>query len=293
MTTKITKLVSLALLLGTLLISALASAQDDPHWNRNTCQTCHVNSTPVAGNINLHEGDAEALCDTCHGDRGGARPCRHASDIAVQARDIGDKFKGSLKEGKMACMTCHDITYQCKRPTRQYSFHNPGFLRDRTSRNTGDFCFECHETDGYEKLNPHIGIAGSQPRPTCLMCHSNFPKTSKTGRLVVEFNMQNDLNDTCRGCHAVKPHPKSLYFSDRVEGWVHLVAPSPEVLENMRTTQVETGVGLPLNPLNGEIFCATCHNPHDFKVGGEHGSQEPGIGSRLRVNNICQACHDK
>ena len=39
--------------------------------------------------------------------------------------------------------------------------------------------------------------------------------------------------------------------------------------------------------------CATCHNPHDFKVGGEHGSQEQAIKSRLRLNNICQACHDK
>ena len=40
-------------------------------------------------------------------------------------------------------------------------------------------------------------------------------------------------------------------------------------------------------------FCATCHNPHDFKLGGEHGSQERATESRLRINDICQACHDK
>ena len=61
----------------------------------------------------------------------------------------------------------------------------------------------------------------------------------------------------------------------------------------MQKAQAETGIGLPLNPLNGEVFCATCHNPHDFKFGGEHGSQELEAKNRLRMSNICQACHDK
>lgn len=292
-TMKVTRKSAAALIIGALLAPLIVFAQDNPHWNKSGCQTCHVNATPVAGNISLHEGDAEALCETCHGDRGGALPCRHASDIAVDTQGFGEKFNGSLKDGKMVCTTCHDVPYQCEHPTQQYSFHNPGFLRDRTSRNTGDYCFECHEKDGYEKLNPHNGVAGSPPRPTCLLCHSNIPETNNTGQLVVEFNMQHDLNDACRGCHIVRPHPKSMSFSQQTEGWVHLVGPSAAVLENMQKTQAETGIGLPLNPLNGEVFCATCHNPHDFKVGGEHGSEERAMKNRLRLNNICQACHDK
>jgi hypothetical protein len=284
-----------ALFCGALLVPALASAQDDPHWNKNTCQTCHTDATPVAGNISLHEGDAEALCETCHGDRGSAPSCPHVSDIAVDTNDVGEKFLGSLKDGEVVCTTCHDVTYQCKQPSLQYSFHNPGFLRDRTSRNTGDYCFECHEKDGYEKLNPHTGATSSPPRPTCLLCHKSIPETSNTGNLIVEFNMQNDLNDTCRGCHDVKPHPKGMSFGgpQSTEEWLHFVTPSAEVLENMQEAQAETGIGLPLNPLNGEVFCATCHNPHDFKLGGEHGSEERAIDHRLRMNNICQACHDK
>ena len=292
---RITKPALAALFCGVLLISAWASAQDDPHWNKGTCQVCHENAAPVAGNVKLHEDDAEALCDTCHGARGSAASCRHSSDIAVDTQNFGDKFNGSLKEGKIVCTTCHDITYQCKNPTRQYSFHNPGFLRDRTSRDTGDYCFECHEKAGYEKLNPHAGTAVDPARPTCPLCHTGIPETSNTGQLVVDFNMPDDLNDTCRGCHVVQSHPKSMSFGgpQSMEEWVHLVVPSAEVLENMREAQAETGIGLPLNPLSGEVFCATCHNPHDFKLGGEHGSQEREMKNRLRVNDICQACHDK
>ena len=295
MTILITRYGQVLLAVGSLVLGSDALAQDDPHWNKNTCQTCHVNATPVAGNISLHEGDAEALCATCHGDRGGALPCRHASDIAIGELDLGEKFAPFLKDEKMVCTTCHDVPYQCGHPTQQYSFHNPGFLRDRTSRNTGDYCFECHEKSGYEKLSPHTGITGSPPRPTCLLCHSSMPETSSTGQLIVEFNIQNDLNDTCQGCHVVQPHPKSMSFgsSQSTDEWVHFVVPSAEVLEHMKKAQAETGIGLPLNPQNGEVFCATCHNPHDFKLGGEHGSEEQVARYRLRINNICQACHDK
>jgi hypothetical protein len=286
---------SFAVLIIGLLLSAGVSAEDDPHWNKGTCQACHVDAAPVAGNISLHEGDAEALCDTCHGDRGAAVSCRHSSDIAVDAQGVGENFRASLKDGKLACTTCHDIAYQCENPSVQFSFHNPGFLRDRTSRETGDYCFQCHEKSGYEKLNPHAGVAGSPPRPTCLLCHKSFPETNAAGQLAVEFNMQHDLNDTCRGCHVVRPHPSSMSFggSQSTDEWVHFVVPSAEVLKHMKKAQAETGIGLPLNPQNGEVFCATCHNPHDFKLGGEHGLEEQVARYRLRINNICQACHDK
>ena len=55
---------SIAVLIVGLLLSAGVSAEDDPHWNKGTCQVCHVDAAPVAGNISLHEGDAEALCET-------------------------------------------------------------------------------------------------------------------------------------------------------------------------------------------------------------------------------------
>jgi hypothetical protein len=276
-----------------VLSSAGANAEDNPHWNKDGCQTCHVEVAPTDGLVNLNAPDAEAMCDACHGDRGDARPCRHSSGLPIGDFAIEEQLRASLKDGQVVCSTCHDIVYQCERPRVQYSFENPGFLRNRTSRRSGEYCFKCHEKAGYDKLSPHAGIAGSPPRPTCLLCHKSFPETGSTGQLEVEFNMQDDLNDTCRGCHDVRPHPRNLFAANTTDEWVHFVAPSAEVLENMREAQAETGIGLPLNPQNGEVFCATCHNPHDFKVGGEHGSQERAIKNRLRVNDTCQACHDK
>jgi hypothetical protein len=287
--------IHLAVLTVGLLLSAGADAEGNPHWSKDGCRTCHMEAAPTDGLVNLNSPDAEALCDTCHGDRGDALPCRHASGLPVGEVIIPDQLLTSLKDGKVVCSTCHDIVFQCERPKIHFSFQNPGFLRDRTSHESSDYCSKCHDTSEYEKLSPHAGITGNPPRPTCLLCHSSFPETGSAGQLEVEFNMQHDLNDTCRGCHVVRPHPKSMSFgsSQSTEEWVHLVVPSAEVLENMRKAQAETGIGLPLNPLNGEVFCATCHNPHDFKLGGEHGSQERAIENRLRVNDICQACHDK
>ena len=158
---------------------------------------------------------------------------------------------------------------------------------------TGEYCMKCHESSEYEKLTPHKGITGVPPRPTCMLCHESIPESNAAGELSVIFNMKDDLNDMCRGCHNVRPHPKNLFSANPATGWVHLVKPSGAILENMRQSRAETGIGLPLSPESGEVFCATCHNPHDFKIGGEHGSQEREAKHRLRMNNICQACHDK
>ena len=277
------------------ILPTLSSAEDSPHWNKSTCATCHVDANPVPGNINVRESDIETLCESCHGDRGDARSCRHGSGLAVGDMSIAGVLKSSLKSGEVVCSTCHDIAYQCEHPTVQYSFHNPGFLRDRTSRDTGQYCFECHESSDYEELNPHQGVTGTPPRPSCQLCHANVPETSAAGELIVEFNMQHDLNDMCKGCHEVRPHPKSMSFGapSADEEWIHLVAPSTEVLQNMSESEAETGIGLPFNPPNGEVFRAACHNPHDFGVSGEHRSQAIGMKHRLRQHDICQACHDK
>ena len=283
-----------AVIAGLALIFAVnqaSLAQDNPHWQKDTCQVCHQEAEPVAGPVNLNAPDAEALCETCHGDRGDAKSCRHASDISAKGYEVDDNLVSSLKDGRIACTTCHDLVFQCERPNTYYRYENAGFLRERGLQDTAEYCSKCHEPK-LGKLNPHQGVGGSPPGPTCLLCHANVPEADAMGQLIVEFNMEHDLNDTCRGCHEVRPHPKNTFRPSSTEEWVHLVVPSAKILENMRETKAATGVGLPLSPVNGEVVCATCHSPHDFKVGGGHGSQV-GTKHKLRINNICQACHEK
>jgi len=289
MTISITKPLLVAFTCGVIFISASTNAADNPHWNKNTCQTCHTETAPVDGIVNLNATDAEALCDGCHGDRGDARPCRHSSGLPIGDLPIDEKLRVSLKDGQIVCSTCHDIVYQCERPRVQYSFENPGFLRDRTSRKTGEYCFKCHDSAEYERLNPHPGIAGTPPRRTCTLCHESIPELSEDGELKPAFNMRHDLNDACRGCHNVRPHPTNLFSANAADVWIHLVPPSDKVLLNMQEAEAETGTVLPLSPVNGQVFCGTCHDPHGFNSGDA--AQNPK--SRLRAHNICQACHDK
>jgi hypothetical protein len=80
-----------------------------------------------------------------------------------------------------------------------------------------------------------------------------------------------------------------MFSGKQDAGWVHLVEPSSEIAANMREVEARQGVRLPLHPDTGEIFCATCHDPHQFK-GGPVAEQPE---HRLRADDICQVCHEK
>jgi predicted CXXCH cytochrome family protein len=276
-----------------MAVSQASLAQESPHWKKGACQTCHVDAAPVDGVVNLTEADTETLCESCHGDRGNALPCRHSSGTPVGNMNIDEVFRESLNDGNVTCTTCHDVVFQCKNPNRLAQYENRGFLRDRDYLLAEEYCVRCHESSDYEKLSPHAGIAGTPPRPTCNLCHASIPTANTSGEIELVFNMEHDLNDACRGCHNVKPHPRNLFTEKRADEWLHLVVPPDYIAQAMQKSSDTTGIGLPLNPESGEIFCATCHNPHDFKIGGDHGSQESGIKGRLRQHNICQACHEK
>jgi hypothetical protein len=281
----------LLLLCGSLFLSFVVHAEDSPHWSKTSCQACHVETAPVAGNINLQAADAEALCETCHGDRGDAMSCRHGSGLPAGDMTISETLRSSLKGGQVVCSTCHDAVYQCEHARIEYSFQNPGFLRDRTARRTSKYCLKCHDASAYKRLNPHQGIAGDPPTASCLLCHTDIPESDGSGGISVSFNMQHDLNDTCRGCHDVRPHPKNMfsYDNNNDDAWVHLVIPTTEMANYIRDTEANQGIRLPLHPETGEIFCGTCHDPHTFS-GGPVAEQPK---HRLRANDICQVCHEK
>jgi len=270
---------------------AADEAEGDPHWNKVTCQACHVTESPTAENSALQMDDANQLCDSCHGSKGSALPCRHSSNVPAGDHPMPDSYRAALKDGQLACTTCHDLTVQCLSPHKSYSFNNPGFIRDRNSRNRAENCFECHDTTGLERLNPHAMHTGDRAQPMCTLCHASMPMQDERGWLAVDFNMRDSLNDTCLGCHKVEPHPGSS-FSIGPASWNHLAVPSAEILENMNQAEQRLGFVFPLDPSSGEIHCATCHNPHDEALEGYPVADTPGSNYRLRVEDNCQACHD-
>jgi hypothetical protein len=276
-------------LAAAVFMTAPVAANESPHWNKATCDTCHFGVSPVAGNAALRHATAEIGCMECHGDRGGVLACRHRSDLPLGDLVVPEYYSAALDGGRITCTTCHDLTFQCNNPNIAYSFQNPGFLRNRVSHDTADQCFECHDDQRYAALNPHTGTIKDPLESTCLLCHQRVAQSNATGAADLSFNMRNDLNDMCRGCHDMRPHPQGMSFGAKPEGWVHLGQPSTDVLGKMQKWAAATGLSLPLSPYNGEIYCATCHDPHEFNSGAA--AQEPEY--KLRTNDICQVCHEK
>jgi predicted CXXCH cytochrome family protein len=294
MTTSIIRHGVILLVCGCLFSPRGSHAEDSPHWSKSSCEVCHTEAAPADG-ASLQAADAEALCESCHGGRGAAKACRHRSGIPAGDMKIDANLAPAIKNGQVVCSTCHDVAYQCKHARIEYSYQNPGFLRDRTTRRASEYCLRCHDASAYQALNPHEGVAGDPSRATCSLCHVGVPESDGKGGLHVAFNMQHDfimqydMNETCTGCHRVGPHPRNLFSREHSDEWVHLTIASADVAANMREAEREQGIRLPLNPDTGEIYCATCHNPHEFRGGPV--AQQPK--HRLRVDDICQVCHDK
>lgn len=268
------------------------AAQDltSPHWSKSACQSCHVDPAPAVGNLVFQGGDAEALCESCHGNRGEALPCRHRSGMTPTAVTIPENYSDSLKNGAVVCTTCHDLAIQCLNPHPGYRGANYGFVRGRESRIRSDACFLCHEKGPVEQLNPHAMEAGNPSQPTCTFCHATMPVKDESGWAPVDFHFDVTLNELCLGCHRVQPHP-GFSFSGPI-GWDHLAIPSVKVRGNMDRSEAAQGITFPIDPNTAEIYCATCHNPHHESLEGYPVAKNPGTEHRLRVDDNCQACHD-
>ena len=106
----ITRAFLTVIIVAGVLSARLVEAEESPHWSKNECQTCHVEATPAEPPITLQAEFAEVLCEGCHSSKGGAVECRHASNISVGNIAIADSLRGSLRDGRVVCSTCHDIT---------------------------------------------------------------------------------------------------------------------------------------------------------------------------------------
>jgi hypothetical protein len=80
------------------------------------------------------------------------------------------------------------------------------------------------------------------------------------------------------------------------EGPNHLVKPPEAILKRLKETESRLDIVLPLDPSNGNIFCATCHNPHERGV-QRHARADRGADGPKRLRRegmqICDSCHNK
>lgn len=286
----------LALLLLASLVAAStvhAAEPTNPHWRKSDCQACHEATQPTAEQAALKATSGQDVCSECHSGRS-ATICRHRSDITPspeRTADFDEALQNGIKDGKIVCITCHDMAPHCALDVQQ-RYRNTSFLRGGPYENRGDECFACHNKSGYRQRTPHMHISkGKIKEGACAFCHDSVPQKDSDGQWTdIRYGTDGPLSQLCTGCHMIGPHPSGSVTGKT--GWIHMIAPPWEYAQRMEQTVAERGGSLPLDPHTGAITCTTCHNPHDRRLESYPWAGEK-TKTRLRYENMCGVCHEK
>ncbi len=291
------RLVAISTILFLSLLGVLAAAKEERderspsfgiphntpiHYTGKYCKECHLIKPKKGGQKFLKfGGDFNQLC-RCH--LSSLRKYPHPVNIQPTP-----KIKGNipsdfpLPKGKVTCLTCHDIYFQC-----QASRFREISLRGGPFSKRSDFCFKCHVKDASRRLNPHNGQLNSKGeiiREKCLYCHAIDPDKIEAG--IEDQKFIGNLEMLCRRCHFI---PKGEKHSGDAD---HMVKPSFKLMINMEKVKEQFNVIFPLNPA-GEMTCVTCHNPHQKGVIPTERPGAKGAGSRFKhrlPGRICKECH--
>jgi hypothetical protein len=259
----------------------------DVHYSGKYCTECHEKTPRKGGETFLkYNGDFIQLCK-CHGYTPGTYI--HPVNI-VPTKDkrelIPDDFP--LKDEKIVCSTCHDIYMQCQKTPRMKVL-NRRFLRGAPYVSRTGLCFRCHDEKKYTMLDPHNQLteSGSIIENKCLYCHTEKPDEKISN--FDEIKLIGDLEVLCFRCHYKQSQLHPINAN-------HLVIPPDKIIANMKATEKQYGIILPLN-YEGKITCPTCHNPHERGVIPRDRPSAQGASEKYRLRlsgvdmQICVACH--
>ena len=306
------KKIILAIIIITFFFAALVTAQEEMdsnsmfidknvtsstnlHYTGTFCSECHE-KTPEKGGAKLlrFEGDYNQLC-RCHGYT--SENYIHPVDI-VPSEEKRGKMPATfpLKEGKVVCSTCHDIYLQCDLDRHKKQV-NKFFLRGAPYARRTDLCFKCHNESKYKRLDPHnqLDESGEIIVEKCLYCHTEKPDEKHATFKKAEgvhgstIKLIGNLEVLCARCHYKQStlHPINAN---------HLKKPSEKTLDAIKESEKQYGIILPLN-YEGEITCATCHNPHERGVIPADRNSAKGASEKFRLRlpgqtgEICLSCH--
>lgn len=278
----------------------------NPHWRVDSCQACHKEKPKKnnlkRNNLKLHTSDINKLCNSCHtsvSKHSYIHPFGMTPSKKIM-KNMPASFKKAVKrgDGKLTCISCHDLPMTCLPAKKSKQGLNPLFFREGPYDTRTELCYRCHDKSKYKRLNPHdqIDKNGKLNVKTCTICHKSTDKLKTAKNITeVDFNYDGDLSSMCAGCHPVKPHPGgSFSFFSSKKGPNHLVKPPEEILKHKIKMEQKNDIILPLDPGNGKVFCGTCHNPHEKGVikvkAAAKGADEK---KRLRMQKICTNCHNK
>jgi hypothetical protein len=269
--------------------------ETDLHYTGRFCTECHDKRPKKGGEKFLKfKGDFDQLC-RCHGYTSSS----YIHPVGLKPSEekkskIPDNLP--LKDDMLTCSTCHDVYKQCRLDQRTKK-RDPFFLRGAPFARRTDLCFKCHDEKKYKMLDPHnqIDEDGKIVDEKCLYCHKEKPDVKRATFKEAEgihgsvVKLIGDLEVLCYRCHYKQStlHPINAN---------HLRKPSDITLEIMKESEKKLGIILPLN-YEGEITCATCHNPHERGVIPTEKASAGGASEKFRLRlpgltgEICVACH--
>ena len=126
------------------------------------CDACHMPSAEGRRALRF-EGNVSRLCQSCHEGRLAKREV-HPVDVAPSEAILRQMPSGfPLADGKMTCLTCHDLAWGCTtEPPAGMPSRNS--LRGDRVANPLAFCFGCHAQASYSSLNVHDQLEAGKPK---------------------------------------------------------------------------------------------------------------------------------
>ena len=250
------------------------------HYTGRYCNECHEKPAVRGGDRYLRYGGDYGLLCRCHilSPEIYIHPVNLTPTVEKRKR-IPPDFP--LENGKLTCLTCHDIYRQCqKRLFERNSLRGAPYPRRMS------FCYNCHIKKNYEPNDPHLQLNDNEEIiiGTCLICHKEKPDEKHATFKDVTFI--GDIEMICRRCHHIAGNHSGNH--DHMKN-----IPSADGLKRIKLVEAKFHTRLPLNE-NGKMTCITCHNPHEKGIIPESNPGAKGAGSKYRhrlPGNLCRECH--
>ena len=244
----------------------------NPHWDKQQCVVCHKLDSRGAA-AELRSKDERQMCVKCH-----ANDITHkyihpdglslTKNIKRQLKENWEKGIRLDQQGKLTCMTCHDLTIQCQKISSYTKKLNPKFLREGPYSHRYDICYKCHDQSKYERMNSHAQIAedGTVRVNKCRLCHEirsgakiKVGMKRDSDKFPIIRPLGSDRLLLCIRCHKKIDHPSGAFTVKSINEYRHFITITSEKRHTLEETTKTTGVVLPLEPNTDRIYCATCH----------------------------------
>ncbi|MBI5789187.1 MAG: hypothetical protein HZA78_10070 [Candidatus Schekmanbacteria bacterium] len=286
--------------------------KENPHWNGKSCLICHEEEPKKDQKATFKFGaDFVKLCNSCH-DTSLSRVEEHLVDVKINTDNARFKMPPAdfpLPDGKISCITCHDLRLQ-EQNNLKVKENNPMFLRrypseimqtfewadseidERYRQSRYAMCLNCHVQGSVMAWSPHknqIKPNGEINEELCLFCHYEVPDRNIIDRK--DWKIRGSLQFQCKNCHM----GKTRFHPIRVTHYGNV--PPPKIDSQIKSTERVIGLLIPLDKDEQgveRLTCSSCHNAHQKGVLKNEttikGSDEP---NRLRLPgyNICLGCH--